>query len=118
MDRIFKIRVRASSLIEVITALIIISIIFTIAIMVYLNVQRSGFSSRRLTGELLINEVLVKTLKDKRFDTTETNSDDITVYQDVTAHKTVAHLKVLTLEARDINGKLVAERKRLIYVPD
>src|SRR5688500_8721784 len=108
MDRIVhhmvKKRVKASSLIEVITALVIISIIFTIAIMIYLNVQRSGFSSRRVLGEIMINEVLVKTLQDKQFDGAEITANEITVYRDVTVHKTSPNLTVLTFEARDGNG--------------
>jgi Tfp pilus assembly protein PilE len=120
MDRLklFKGKIQASSLVEVITALVIISVIFSIAIMVYLNVHRSGFSSRRLVGALLINEVLVNTLQEKRYQQVTITIDDFTIYQDIVSYKSASNLKVIILEARDVNGKLVAERKRLVYAQD
>lgn len=88
--------------------------VFTIASMVYLNVQRSAFSSKRLVAEIAINEVLSASLRGEIFQAREVLVNDITVYQTILPYRDSGSLKVLELEARDPSGKLLAIRRRLI----
>lgn len=118
MGRIKKLcnaKVSGSSLIEVITAVVIISIVFTIASVVYLNVQRSSFSAKKLRASIMVNELIISTLKENRYEPLQQESGEFILYQTVDLYAGNRNLKVLIVEARDESGKLIAQRKKLIY---
>jgi Tfp pilus assembly protein PilE len=119
MDRlksIARFSARSSTLIEVIVALIIISAISGTAIMIYLNVQRSGLSAARISAMMMMDQVYAASKTDQKFETKEVNYGDVVVYQTVTTQP-VAGLLMIRLEARNSVGKLMAEQKHLIYAP-
>lgn len=116
VKKIGNVRVRASSLVEVTTAIVVISMVFSLAIMIYLNVQKSGLTAQRMAGVYKIDDVLTETIKTGMYQSRQVSFDTHTVYQDVAVSPDVPGLLVVRLEARDENGKVVAERKRLFYV--
>jgi hypothetical protein len=116
-SKIFR-KVVSSTLIEVITALIIISTVFSLAIIIYLNVQRSGLSAKRLTCNMLMDDVYTSTLRTKKYVSSQSDYENIIVYQEVSAWGTGDGLLIVRLEARDTEGKLLAEQKHLVYVVD
>lgn len=112
-------KVRASTLIETITALIIISMVFGFATLIYLNVQRSALSSKKISSQIMIDQIY----NNIRFDNemlplTEHDFNDLTVYQFANKHPESGSLVVLRYEARDKTGKLLLETKKIVYVPD
>jgi len=115
--RIVKHRVRSSSLIEVTTALVILSMVFGLAIVIYLNVQRSGVSSRKLVCTALLERVYADVKTSGNYETREFTYDEITVYLTAIPHGESPELRVLALEARDAGGKLLAQQKHLLYAP-
>jgi hypothetical protein len=108
--------VRSSSLIEVTTALIIISVVFVLALTIFMNVQRSGFSARKLACQMMIEAVYQASLKDKHYNARTASYNDIVIYQEVIRRE--YGLLQFTLEARDQEGKVLAEQKHLVYVPE
>jgi hypothetical protein len=113
--RKISVSVISSTLVEVITALIIISTVFTLAIVIYLNVQRAGLSSRKISCYMMMDEVYAKTIKSNKFTSEQFDYEDVTVYQDVKNENN--GLISIRLEARDADGKLLAEQKHFQYVP-
>lgn len=114
-SRLF-LQVAGSSLVEVITAMIIISMIFGFSVMIYLNVQRTGISSVALRARHRINDVLIETTVSQRYENAEKVYDDgVVVYQEVKNFQGNEYLWHIHLEARDGAGKLIAERNRLVY---
>ncbi|MBT1705382.1 hypothetical protein [Chryseosolibacter indicus] len=116
MDRLIicvKWRVKCSSLIEVIIALIIISVIFSLSITIYLNLQRTGWSMSKLQHQILMDKVY----NELRFGQTdaEIKMDEVIVYINVKPHSSIDALKIIHLEVRTEEGKLVAEKKHLVY---
>lgn len=115
VKKLWNARVSGSSLIEVITAVVIISIVFTIASVVYLNVQRSGFSAKKLRASIVVNELIISSLKEKRFESLQREFGEFVLYQTVDLYAGNRNLKILIVEARDETGKLIAQRKKLVY---
>lgn len=106
-------------MIEVITALIIISTVFTLATIIYLNVQRSGFYARRFNAELMLEEVFNASLQNKTFEDSLATNDNITIYQEVdTKSSPEGKLLIVRLEAREDDGSVIAEKKHIVYVAD
>jgi hypothetical protein len=110
-------KVKASSLIEVIVALIIITLIFSFAMTIYLNVQRANFNSLKLTCQMRMSEVFSVSVKTNSYQNREVSYDELVVHQEVRPHSQSANLLIVTLEGRDPNGKIIAEQKHLVYAP-
>jgi hypothetical protein len=108
-------KLKASTLIEVTTALVLISMVFTMALVIYLNVQRSGFSGRKLQNSVLMDEAYNEVMKTKEFRDREMNYDDVTLSQIV--NRQDQGLVMLRFEIRNEDGKLLSERKYLVYDP-
>jgi len=112
-----SLRLKASSLIEVTVALVIISMIFTIAITIYLNVQRSGFSTGKLLHNVMLDDAYNETMKARDYTSKEIQYDEVTLFRDVKRSDLNKNLIMLKLELRNTDGALLAERKYLLYVP-
>lgn len=114
---VIGVKVQSSTLIEVTTALVIISMVFSMAIVIYVNVQRSGFSAKGVSSMMMIDEVYAESVRTKTFKEREVQFENIAIYQQVT-RQNKPDVLLVRLEARDQNGKLVAEKKHLVYAPD
>lgn len=117
LGHIVGMRVRASSLIEVITALVILSLLFGLAITIYLNVQRAGLSSAKTYYYMMLDEAYYNVKKPEDLADKEYLFEEVVIYQTVQQHPESAELKVIHLEARSTEGKVLAIRKHLKYVP-
>jgi hypothetical protein len=115
LKKILTKRLPASSILEVTTAMIIISMVFGLAIIIYLNIQRSGVSSLKLSSRIKLEAVFSETNRLKKFESREVRFEDIIVYQEI-EHNSEGLLSI-KLEARDEQGKLIAQQKHLIYAP-
>lgn len=107
--------VKSSSIIEVTTAMIIISMVFGLAIVIYLNLQRAGVSSQRLYARIKLETVFSETNRLKKYETREVSFEDVVIYQKV--DRIDNGLLSISLEARDDRGKLIAEQKHFVYAP-
>jgi hypothetical protein len=117
LKRMLSLRLQSSSLIEVTVSLIIISIIFSLSITIYLNVQRSGFSSSKLVYNVLLDDAYNGAIKAKDFSNKEFEYEDFTLFQIISSSGENENLKVLRFEVRNKKGQLLGERKYLLYVP-
>src|SRR6188768_2103292 len=119
LKRLLRITVRASSLIEVITAMVIISMVFSMASIIFLNVQKTGLSKRKLEAMMILDETFTESVRTNQYVTREVSyTDEIRIYQEVRPSRLSNLLLVVVLEARDRDGKLVAEQKHLLHVAE
>ena len=109
-------KVKASTLIEVMVAMIIVMISFGIAMIIYINVTRSDNQVQKLKVQLLLNETAIKTSNENSFMDEKTETDGIFVNKTVNSYNGIPGLNFLLLEAFDANGKKIAERKELVIV--
>lgn len=109
-------KVKASTLIEVMVALIIVMISFGIAMAIYVNVTHSDNQTQKLKAQLLLNETAIKTTNENSFIDEKTEMDGISVIKTVSSYEGTPGLHLLFLEAFDVNAKKIAERKELVIV--
>ncbi len=111
-------QLRASSLIEVITAMVIISTIFAIASMVFINVYRSTAAMRRLSAVLAAENLRIETEIDRAFKDEELVSGDFVIHKTVRAFPGTSDLLIITFEVLNEDGKKIAESKVLRFAPE
>ncbi|MDO3645222.1 hypothetical protein [Mucilaginibacter sp. L3T2-6] len=106
---------RGSTVIEVIIAMVLITVVLGVALMIINNVTRSSLSYQKLRAEGMLRttasdiiqpETGVKTLK----------IDDITVREEIKALSDNEALFTLSLSAYDVNGKLLAQLSQIRIV--
>ena len=114
-SRIKATKVRGSSLIEVITAMIIIGIVFAASAVIYLNVISTSFLTIKSVATLHIQEVMIKTELEKKYERGDFQFEDMKVFQEVTPTD-LPEVKLITWEARDESGKVLVIKKKLKYV--
>lgn len=103
-------RLAASTLLEVIVAMVIIIIVFSIALMIFSNVSRMSFSARQLRGEALAQSNMPDRL------TTDSIFQDSTwkIERKTITSENFTPLKEVTITVYDENGQKVTALKRLI----
>jgi hypothetical protein len=113
-----NVRVKASTLVEVTISLVIITMIFSIAMVIYLNIQSSGFSNVKLLNKALLDEAYAQVIKSKDFEKKEEiDYDHFILIRSSSRHPQNENMVILLFEIRNDEGKLLAERKHLLYVP-
>jgi len=65
---------------------------------------------------MMLDEVFLGSVKEKKYTSRREPFGDIMVYQEVKLRE--YGLRQITLEARDQEGKVLAEQKHLLYVPE
>jgi Tfp pilus assembly protein PilV len=101
MAILMRLKISASSLVEVIVALIIISIVFGISTMIYINVLNSTYSVKQLQHSMLLKAICEETINKKRYFDETIKSEDITVFKKVTkvtGYDKLLHLHVEIVE--------------------
>jgi len=109
-------KIRGSSLIEVIIAMVIISLVFVSSITIYLNVTRSAGTVLRTRAMIGLETMRAETLQEmavKKYDTIIQNIR----YSRTSERSGKEGLTVIFFEARTPQGMLLAQRKQYIYAP-
>lgn len=107
-------KLKASTLVEVIVALVIISTIITIALMTFLNLMRSGDLKRRTEAALHADQ-LAQVAKHNQQYINETVTHDHIVYQlSFTPYDRSNRLLLMEITALDQKEKVVYNLKEVI----
>ncbi|MDB5274744.1 MAG: hypothetical protein JWO58_3111 [Chitinophagaceae bacterium] len=106
-------KVRSSSMVEVLVAMVLFTVVFTIGITVYVNVVRSGFSMSKLKATLLLNKIAMDTKINRRFIPESIQEGTISIDKQIEDYNKDSQLVVIVLKAYDANHMLLAERKEL-----
>jgi type II secretory pathway pseudopilin PulG len=117
MDRsklIYKSKLPASTILEVIIAMVIILLVFTIAMMISANVMRSSTSVKKLAAQALIHELLIKAEQGNNIDPQNITVEDFRVEQTITQDANFPDVLDIELVAYDINQTKVADLKKAI----
>ncbi len=109
-------KLKASSLIEVMVALIIVMVCFGIAMIIYLNVSQSDRQLQRLKGKLILNEIAIKTKNENSYIDDKIEFESINVNKTINPYNGIPGISLLLLEAYDLNGNKIVERKELVIV--
>jgi Tfp pilus assembly protein PilV len=92
-------QVKAATLIEVIVALVIITIIFGVSTMIYVNVLHSSYSHRQFNASLVVKEVCEETLATKRYFDEQADRKNVTITKTVSRYRDMLNIIHLHVEA-------------------
>jgi type II secretory pathway pseudopilin PulG len=117
MKQMHKVMINAATLLEVVVALVIICAVVGLTIMIYTQLVGSTLSVKKYKAILILHQEALRSVKEKDWDEEEYPLDQYTVIKSTEDWAECEDVKVLILEARDAQGKRVAIRKELVYIP-
>ncbi|UII30394.1 hypothetical protein LVD17_19060 [Fulvivirga ulvae] len=110
------VKVAGSSLIEVIIASVIITAVFVLASLIFINVTRTSAGTVKLRAALIIEDLSIKTKESKEFVSKSYAFDNIIVERSIDAYEGVPGLVQIKFQARTVGNDFILERKELVYV--
>lgn len=111
-----NLKLKAATIIESIVAMTLIMISFGIAMMIFVNINKSNNNFQKFRAKLIINEMAEKTINENNYTNEVIKGKNIKVTRTISSYKSYTDLKLLLIEAHNSEGKKIAERKELIFV--
>lgn len=109
-----KVRVQASTILEVIISMVIILVVFGIAMMISANIFRSSLSVKKIKARALLNELLIKAENNKENTSQTFTLDSFRIEQEIKISETNKNLIEIHLTAFDENQEKVDDVQKLI----
>jgi len=110
----YNTKIKASTILEVLIAMVIIMVIFGIAMMIYANVTQSSLSVKKIKAEAVLREYLQSAEKSNGNTTQSFTLDDLHIEQTIKSYNAEKKLVEIDLVAYDINQQKVAELHKVI----
>ena len=107
-------RVGASTIMEVVIAMIIIVVVFGIAMMIFSNVLRLSLSAKKLQAQALLQETMLNAEHTTANTTQSFTSGDFRIEQVVKPYNDDSNLTEVDLTAYDQNNQQVAMLQKVI----
>lgn len=112
-----KTRLSASTIPEVVIAMVIILVIFSIAMMIFINVSRSSLSAKRVYAESIVRGMLIRSSTgDLSQDSTEV--DDLHIRRELTPVDGKQGLQMIVLTAFDNDKNMIVRMSGIIAVKE
>ena len=105
---------KASTIIESIVAMTIIMIGFGIALLIFLNINKSDNAFQKFKAQIILGEFAANVKKEINPLSDQEQVGDIMIIQTILDYPGYMGVKQLNLEAYDRQGKKIAMRKELI----
>lgn len=114
-QRLLAKTIRGSSLVEVLVAMVVIMIVFSIAMGIFANVTRLSLSSKKYKAQAILEQVLIQVEKfpedgHKRF-----AQDEFMIDQEITSYLDRSDLKQVSLSITDEHDQLLLQLRKVIY---
>jgi Tfp pilus assembly protein PilV len=109
-----QLKVNASTILEVVIAMVMIILVFGMAMMIYTNVLRMSLSVKKLKAQAILQETLLKDGQANNNATQSFTIDDFRIEQEVTNYNNDSGLTDIHLTAYDGNGQKMAELQKVI----
>ena len=107
-------RLKASTLVEALTAMVIVMLALSLFTTIYVNIMKSGEHQRKMQAALLLDKIAVETKQNKIFLDEKIKTGEFVLQKQVAPYNGAVNLSMLSLKAFDGNEKLLAERNELI----
>ncbi|MDF2456906.1 MAG: hypothetical protein K0R51_2899 [Cytophagaceae bacterium] len=112
--KLLSVRLKASSLIETIVAMMIVMLVFFVAMSIYVNVLRNGITLSEISAAQQLQVLAEETVKNKSYFNENLVLETLTITKNCASYNSSTELFLLDLEAKDKSGRTVATRKELI----
>lgn len=116
MAKIVNQKIEASTLVEVLIAMVVIMVVFAVATGVFSNVLNSGISLKKLQAQAQM-EVLIKTSREEGMTVDKTINIDSVDYQLVSRQSEIQGMALLEIKASE-RGRPLGNMKCLISSGD
>jgi len=113
MAQLKKGMLKASTLLEVIIAMVIIMVIFTLAIGVYNNVLNASPSIKKQQAKAMIGVMMATSIHDKKLDDEQFTKDDIVLEKIVVPYEGYSDLVLITVTASQ-QGKVLGTARQVV----
>lgn len=107
-------KLKGTTLIESLIAMVVVMLCFGIATTVYVNVITSGNQVQKLKSQLLLKKIASETKQNRLFLDKKTSSDEIIVEKKIIQYGGMKNLLQLNLKAYTKNEKLLSEYNELV----
>jgi len=108
-------RLKATSIVESITAMVIILLSFGVGMMIYMNVLRSEKLVSKAKASLVLNQILGKTKEEQTFRNEKINKDFLKIIKSVSNYPDVTDAYAIKLEAFNMKGESILIIKEIIF---
>jgi type II secretory pathway pseudopilin PulG len=109
------VKVAASSLLEVVVAMVIAVVVFGIGMMTYLNVTRASFGLREFNATLWLQEVAAETVAKRSFFNETFEKENLILHKKVSPYQRMDNLVLMELEVVDLENKRLATQRQLLF---
>jgi hypothetical protein len=113
-NNLIKTKVAASTILEVIIAMVIIILIFGIAMMIYTNVLRMSLSVKKIQAQAVLKETLFNVEKTNNYAPQSINKGDFRIEEEVKSFNGDTTLREIHLSAFDSNQQQITELQKVI----
>lgn len=110
-------KAKASTLIETIIAMVIVSISFGIGVTIYMNMQTSGNPLIRLKAYNEANNLVSQTLYKRDFRESNYTKENIRITKEIISYQSDDKLKIIIVTVEDLKGRELYRKRRIIF-PD
>lgn len=107
-------RLHASTILEVVVALVMIALVFGLAMTIFANVMRSSLSSREQRAQAILSGLLLDMAQQKNLENASFSVDSLRILQEVKPYEKAPDLLEVHLIASS-NGKNIAEARMVIH---
>jgi len=109
-------KVRASTLVETIVAMLIITIVFSMAFLIFLNISKNSNNAIKTKAYFLASDILVKTISEKQYFDSDYNFGNVIIKRIVTEYHKNDELFQLNITAFDFKNHKLFEQNKLIII--
>ncbi|MBB3971041.1 hypothetical protein [Mucilaginibacter phyllosphaerae] len=108
-------KLKSSSIMEVVIAMVLIIIVFGIAMSIFANVFRTSLSAKQLKAQATFQDIFLTSGPGEVFENRTFQSGDFTISQTVSPYGNTTDLISVQLEAFDQNNESMAVSRRIIF---
>ena len=109
-------KLKASTLVEAIIAMLIITVTFSLGLLLMLNISKNSNNSLKTKAYILANDVLVKSKSENLYLDQEYNYGNITIKKAVSEYENNEELFQLNISAFDSRNYKLFEQNELIII--
>ena len=111
-------KLKASTLVEVIVAMVIISTVFLLSLGVFLNISKHSNNGLKLKAALVSEEIMVSTRQGKLFLDENIPLDNLDIIKQVSSYKSYKDLVLVSIEVKDKRGKSLLVKREIMILND
>jgi hypothetical protein len=115
---LLKIKIKGSTLIETLIAIIVTVIITGMAMTFFVQVYKSDNRHLQLVTFLKLKELMIETQKEQRYFDEKYSFDSFTINKTVTSYQNIPDVLEISLVAFNASGKKIEEIKQIVYAPN